>query len=529
VLLAAMGPLFLHMPLIDDAALFDLHARCLANGHVLYRDVFETNLPGMVWIHGGVRALLGPSSLGLRAFDLVVFSSIVFLLAHWLRYLGAKRFLIAWTTFTCFLFYFCLSEWCHCQRDVWLLLPGVGGLSLRIRQVVRCRQADAPDRRAVIWAMAEGICWGTGVWIKPLILVPAFACWLYGLVAIRDGKAILWDSFGLLLGGAAVGFAGIAWMVDSGAWPHFVEIALSWNPQYFAARWEHWTSARFVGMLFRMSPWMLILPIAVPASLITAARGVTRIRLNPPQNSVSRETGRALFAVFYLAWLGQSFFLQRLFDYVHAPGVLLSVVLIAGLVDFHRRRLWRMAAVVFLAVALASSPTLNWDRLATWGTCVAGESTPVLQDRLKLLAYPDWSDLHRVADFLRKQDVRDRETNCFQSSLVHLYGMLDRRPATRFVFLEHWIVIYPERHEVLRQALAASPQRFVVTDLVAAGIPPDRIENLAAGSTVLSLAGNDTLADAVYPWSYPIVFRSGRYAVHRVDGPVGVLRLSIDM
>ena len=44
-------PVFVCMPLTSDVVLYDLQARTVHAGGVAYRDIFETNLPGMIWVH----------------------------------------------------------------------------------------------------------------------------------------------------------------------------------------------------------------------------------------------------------------------------------------------------------------------------------------------------------------------------------------------------------------------------------------------------------------------------------------------
>ena len=65
-LLVAGIPLFLRMPLWCDLTLYDLAARNLLEGGRHYVDVFDTNLPGFVWVLAGIRAVLGFSSFALR-------------------------------------------------------------------------------------------------------------------------------------------------------------------------------------------------------------------------------------------------------------------------------------------------------------------------------------------------------------------------------------------------------------------------------------------------------------------------------
>jgi hypothetical protein len=81
-LLVTAVPLFLCMPLCNDTTLWDLAARTVMRGGLLYRDLFETNLPGMLVPHVAVRSLFGWRWEALRAADLVMVGGIVALLVR---------------------------------------------------------------------------------------------------------------------------------------------------------------------------------------------------------------------------------------------------------------------------------------------------------------------------------------------------------------------------------------------------------------------------------------------------------------
>jgi hypothetical protein len=70
-------PLTVCMPLWCDVALYDMAARNVLQGGVHYRDIFDTNMPGVVWIHCLVRSTLGWSSEVLRLFDAAVLTAII--------------------------------------------------------------------------------------------------------------------------------------------------------------------------------------------------------------------------------------------------------------------------------------------------------------------------------------------------------------------------------------------------------------------------------------------------------------------
>src|SRR6478752_5586949 len=73
-------PLFLCMPPWNDVTLHDMAARSILRGGVHYRDVFDTNLPGIDWAMAGVRLLFGWGYESLRAVDLLVIATEVALL-----------------------------------------------------------------------------------------------------------------------------------------------------------------------------------------------------------------------------------------------------------------------------------------------------------------------------------------------------------------------------------------------------------------------------------------------------------------
>src|SRR5687768_14319118 len=76
---AAGVPLFLCMPPWNDVTLHDMAVRSMLRGGVHYRDVFDTNLPGIDWLMAGVRFAFGWSYEVLRAADLVVMTGAVVL------------------------------------------------------------------------------------------------------------------------------------------------------------------------------------------------------------------------------------------------------------------------------------------------------------------------------------------------------------------------------------------------------------------------------------------------------------------
>jgi hypothetical protein len=393
--------------------------------------------------------------------------------------------------------------------------------------VERLRGSDSPVGRVAAQAALEGLVWGVGVWIKPMVVVPAFASWLASIWLVRRAKPVFLDLAGLVAGGLIAGAAGLAWLWMSGAWPHFWETMLDWNPDYVAAGRKLWSGRAFLSMAVHWFPWFLLF---VPAGLIavwTVVRHLGGWRGESCQAAVREPASGTLLSAFFLGWLFQAFGLQQVVAYVYTPGVLLSVAVCVGAVRQRGRRLGAALAMVFLLIALVRSPALRWERLVCWWPCLEQGSTADIRERLKLHTMPDWRELERVADYLRNQGLRHGELACFGNSQIHLYLELGLQPPTRYVYLQNWLAFFPDREGVFRDALAKSPQKYVVTDLMAAGMTARDLQGLPAAETTFVLARGTPKTEGVYPWSLPVVFRAGRYAVHRVDRPIGRLQWEI--
>ena len=163
-LLAVNLPAFLCLGLDSDTLMYDVCARRVLAGDVHYRDLLETNFPGIVWLHMLVRSVVGWSSEALRAVDFAVVAASVWLLTRWLPR-AAPGWVRVFAATALLGFYLTRSEWCHCQRDTWMLLPALAALALRARQAGRLAQPDAGLLARVGWAVAEGALWAAACWI----------------------------------------------------------------------------------------------------------------------------------------------------------------------------------------------------------------------------------------------------------------------------------------------------------------------------------------------------------------------------
>lgn len=562
VLLAGV-PLFLCMPPWNDVTLHDMVVRNILRGGVLYRDVFDTNLPGIDWAMAAIRRTCGWSYEVLRAADLLIIGTSLVVLRSWVRASGGSEASVAWFVAAAVLFYLFTSEFNHVQRDPWMLLPAVVAARLRLW---RCQSGQtAPAAGQMVWAVVEGFVWGVAVWVKPHAVVPAFAVWGASVLLRRRTESLSrlggeWAA--LLAGGLLAGAPGVAWLIATGAWPYFLDVFLHWNPHYLADSGP--LGYRFITVFNCFRPWSLLHFVALPLALVTLAEvtlgRVDRLPVlkwlyqNDPRPEV--RTARVLLAVLYLSWMLQAVCIQKAFDYVHIPLTFLGMAVLAGhcwCLGF-AYLVWFFVVAVLLygaeaspalrAVVQAINPNSSFVKLELyplfdrevmqlWPRCWREGGSPELRDRIG--HYTDihcgtrWQELTAVAEFLRSLDppLGPGELNCWHDSTHPLYLMLDLEPATRYMHYGTAFGIRSKR-EVIAEEVRNSRQRYVVSDLVRTTLdrhaPYDPNAWRDGDPLPVWLPPAER---AKFPWNQPVVFRCGRYVVHRVDHsrPLGVIRV----
>ena len=572
-------PLFLCMPPWNDVTLHDMAARSMIRGGVHYRDVFDTNLPGIDWAMAGIRMAFGWSYEALRAVDLAVIAAEVSLLLLWVRKAGAAGYTVAWIAAAAALFYPFTSEFNHVQRDPWLLLPALAAARMRLLRTIRpmsCSLGQTPDAHPAFaqsqnsyrsgGAVLEGLLWGTAVWVKPHVLIPAAAIWLLSArmqAKYRSLRQILLDLTGVVSGGLIAGSLGVAWLMITGAWPYFLDVFLNWNPSYLHDMWGT-APERLLRTFGCFRMWSVLHGVAIPLAVLALweAHAYARPPGKPPKflarswvawvySSAGNESvasARALLAIFYFGWFIQAVFLQKGFDYVQVPLLLLAMAVVAtqrwaiGFADL----IWfAMLAILMNCPALAPlaqrlEPWLpsirsyqdaltDFQILKLWPRCWGEGGSPELRNKLAHFTHvhcgTDWEDLEAVAGYLRtlNPSLGPGELNCWHDSTHPLYLMLNLEPATRYM---HYGTVFgiPRKRETIAEEVASSRQKYVVSDLLRMTWSLDDAYAPGAHGDWHQLPEWFPVSQRnAFPWNQPIVFRAGRYVVHKIERPLGLI------
>ena len=513
-------PIFLRMPPWADVTLYDVAAANLLRGGAHYRDIFDTNTPGFVWILSLVRAAFGWSYEALRLVDLAIVAGIVLLLNRFAREGGASRAVRMWSLASIAAFYPFLTEACHAQRDVWMLLPALMAVRLRWKVMV-IAEVVAP-RKVFTSAVCQGLLWAVAVWIKPHVLIPAAIVWLstWFLAWQRCGwRGLLWDFAGNLLGGTILGAAGFAYLWFSGSWDSFIEVFAFWNPSYadrifsmsglrtrarlqdaYFPPWSylHWAAMPiafatlldgYTGILSRrVSPWLWNPAsfVGVPPSAALGSQHKEQGRLKAELQRKQRIT-RLFPAWLYLGWTLQAIGLQREFHYVHVAEIFLILAVIAP-------QRWAFGFLTILTVLVASllialgefdnkvdrwpgvvighDPIVSarhpittaeewrkWQRAWRFGLSEEESLTRMWEfSRVNGLdGAPNWVELHEIAEELRKRGAKDGDVIAWNDSPHAVFLLLKTKPGLRYLHVRTFQCIGLEHEKrIYDEAILAS-------------------------------------------------------------------------
>ena len=192
-----------------------------------------------------------------------------------------------------------------------------------------------------------------------------------------------------------------------------------------------------------------------------------------------------------------------------------------------RSRRWRSVVFAFGLLVVLQSPLLKPQRAKLWWACMkqpfraSFSERAKLQDRLALLPNPHRGHLERVAEFLSQKQPGHREVNVLNSDLVGLYARLNLRPPTRFVYVWELLLYFPQQRDLIMSDLVNSGHRYVVSDLVSCGMSPADAWEVGPDGPYAPPPKYRANQRGGYPWSHPVIYRSGPYMVHEVTGPIG--------
>lgn len=127
-----------------------------------------------------------------------------------------------------------------------------------------------------------------------------------------------------------------------------------------------------------------------------------------------------------------------------------------------------------------------------------------------------------MVDYLRSRNLSDGEVTAYTGGLIHLYPELGLTPPTRYVYLSIHARLFKSRVGEIGPAVEKSRQRYVVSSLRELGLPEECLRGAFDEATGLPV-GIPSVRLHEFPFTQPVVFRSGEYLVHRVDRPIGRL------
>lgn len=499
LLLTISVPLFVATPLTSDTVLYDMQARTVLNGGVLYRDVLEPNLPGIVWLHLLIRSLIGWSSQAIRFADLLIVGSSIWLLSSLAvgkaavrstEDISHRRSVQGWLILLMAVFYLSRNEWCHCQRDSWMLLPCLLALQLRVRRATVVMDSDV----RVVSCLAEGLIWGTAFWIKPHVAIPVVAMFVAEIWTTNTRRCEFLRSAIIVAGGLLAAVPGVCWLVQTEAWPHFLDMQLNWNPEYLRAGAERRSWDRVWQLLVRFHPWWMVHVAGLVALLGVVAGRIPTRRVESEIAPADRTT--LVLGVFAVTWLLQASLLQHAMDYIHVPAILLMLGFLAA-TSFRLPAIpIRVAYTTLLTLGLIASPHLTSDRLQQFPAAIASTNSWQSRNVLACGRFPNWSDLGHVVDFLKTRNVRAGDVTCYSVHTIHVYAALNLPSSTRYVGIAVLPELFPSHRSQIETTVAECGHRFVVSDDAEVTPRPNQ-----------------------FPWNLPVVFESGTIKVRAAAAP----------
>jgi hypothetical protein len=239
VYLFDVGLLSLKWRMVHDSPLFHYVAFLVDKKHlVLYKDVFETSMPGIFAFHLFIVKLFGYGDVAFRMLDITWLALLLAVTWRFMKPLGKR---VAWASIVLFgVSYFQRGPMISLQRDY------IGILPISVAVLL----ATALDHGGVYRygkAFVIGLLFGLSATIKPHLAIglPLVLFFLWRKTDERHTAPTMAEGAYICLA-AALGFAipviiCLIWLWQSGALPYFLEMVSSYLPLHLGLTYEHKT------------------------------------------------------------------------------------------------------------------------------------------------------------------------------------------------------------------------------------------------------------------------------------------------
>lgn len=234
VTIALAGWVNLPMPLHGDAALYQLGAKALSEGEMIYRDFWDLKQPGIYLFHWLGGSLFGFTERGLHLFELlymIAFAVLQLIVIR--RYLSSQWLAPAVPLLTVGGYYALSTEWHLTQPAMLLSAPLFCVLALLTAPAARWRSVVAGGAGAVAILFKFAV--------APVVACLFVAGWLIDRNAQGKSAAKLWRDRLLpaALGAAAVSGALLLWLHRHDALQPFIWVFQTWAPLALEVRGGH--------------------------------------------------------------------------------------------------------------------------------------------------------------------------------------------------------------------------------------------------------------------------------------------------
>jgi hypothetical protein len=429
---------YLRWPLWPDHTLYLYMGQCWLKGLLPYKDVFDQNWPGIIWISQLITLLGGDNPIGVRIFDACWQWLSCILLFYIASRFVSKGQALASVILYIFM-YLAASFGSTAQREGFAcLFLGVAFLLL---------VSDVNNPRAMLRAGAAGLMLSIAIFIKPTLgLILCFLCVYYFLRAVYGEKRCWGMILGLVFGSALPFLAYFLYLEHTGTLTSFWDACI-----VFAARYAKldmgWFARRLALFLVAYPPGRLTI-LAVFLLIMM----VFRKKFWSAANS--------LLVIFLVGALG-SLFVQRRLAYYHSMPFCYfgSVFVIAGIANSQwlGRMLCRFRfdsyAQQKVAVVLAFVLILpvGFDLPRSIYSLLSGQSAVAYGDQQRVnRGLPPWSMVKNVGEAVRTGTTADTPVICVaDSDCPDYYFICERAPGIRYVQLSHLFFDKNRNDEIL--------------------------------------------------------------------------------